>query len=391
MGQARNWTREEDDYLEEMWGTVSVPGIAAKLNRTRGAIKERSSKKGLGRFLESGEYITLNQLAAALYGNDYNGGYAYISCGENRGLPIHTKLRDKQRVRVVYLSEFWKWAEKNRSYLDFSRMEPLALGKEPPWVAEQRAKDATAFPLQQKRPWTSADDDLLKIMLKKHRYTRQEISERLHRSEGAIQRRCTDLGLKERPLRASTVPSRPWDDEMLQALADGIRAGDSYAAIGRRLGKSEKAVRGKVYTVYLTENADAVRAMMGAGPWGGGAPVPTVKQAIYIPKHAATVKRELSALASVIQNLVLQQKVLAMGWEKFWQRQMCQHWSDTKGCSAGCSDCDSCTEFLRIKPQFCSRCGRDFFERAQNRFCPECRAARKKQAQRRWCRENHRA
>lgn len=386
MGQARNWTRKEDDYLEENWGTISVPGMAAKLNRSRIAIKERASKKGLGRFLESGEYITLHQLEMALSGREVGGGYTHISWGEKRGLPVHTKLRDQQRVRVVYLSEFWAWAEKNRAYIDFSKMQPLALGEEPPWVTEQRAKDARSFPLQQKRPWLPDEDALLIDLLKMHKYTWPEVSERLRRSEGAIQRRCTDLGLKERPLRASTATDRPWDDEAFKILADGIRAGDSYAVIGHRLGKSEKAVRGKVYATYLTEDADKVRAMMGAGPWGGGAPVPTVRQAVNLSKHAATVKRELAAIAGILQC-----RAIAMGWEKFWQRKMCQHWSDTKGCSAGCSDCDSCTEFLRIKPQFCSRCGRDFFERAQNRFCPECRAARKKQAQRRWRRENRRA
>lgn len=38
--------------------------------------------------------------------------------------------------KIIYLDEFWKWAEKNRSFLDFSKMEPLALGKEPGWVNE---------------------------------------------------------------------------------------------------------------------------------------------------------------------------------------------------------------------------------------------------------------
>lgn len=64
------------------------------------------------------------------------------------------------------------------------------------------------------------------------------------------------------------------------------------------------------------------------------------------------------------------------------------NWDDIGGCSAGCTDCDSCTAFRRIQPQYCARCGGTFYERKENRFCAACRIARKKQAQRHWCRVN---
>ena len=46
-----------------------------------------------------------------------------------------------------------------------------------------------------------------------------------------------------------------WTSEDFEILADGIRHGDSYAAIGKAVGRSEKCVRSKVYNDYLTENA----------------------------------------------------------------------------------------------------------------------------------------
>ena len=77
----------------------------------------------------------------------------------------------------------------------------------------------------------------------------------VHRSAGAIQRRCTDLGLKNRPVKADNHGSAAvWTQEDFDKLADGIRRGDSYTLIGKALGKSEKAIRGKVYFVYLTES-----------------------------------------------------------------------------------------------------------------------------------------
>ena len=269
----RTWTPEEERYLEDHWGTVSIPGIAKTLERTVSAIKVRAERLGLGGVLNSGDYVTLNQLMIAVTGNSQSYSYQMQSWVRNRGLPVHTKRVNKCTWRVVYLDEFWAWAEQHRSFIDFSKLEPLALGKEPKWVPEQRKKDFQAFSLQRKDPWTPDEDRRLKMLLQKHKYGYAELSEILCRSEGAITRRCNDLGLKERPVRADNHgKASVWTDADYQALADGIRHGDSYPMIGKVVGRSEKAVRGKVYFTYLTEDADKVRAMLKDGPWGYGAP-----------------------------------------------------------------------------------------------------------------------
>ena len=374
------WKKEEELYLEENWGTISIPTIAKNLGRSVDAIKVRASRLGLGPCLLGGEYVSFNQLVIALTGH-ISHSYHLISWVENRGFPIHTKRVNKNTFRVVYLDEFWEWAEKNKSFIDFSKMEPLALGEEPDWVAEQRHKDYNAFYLQRKTPWTPEEDSQLLYLLKKQQYSYTEISERLHRSVGAIQRRCTDLGTKYRPVKAdNTGEGSKWTKEHYRILAEGIRNGDSYALIGTKIGKSEKAIRGKVYTVYFTENADKIRSMLQNGEWGYGAPVPTVKQAKHINGYSVEIKRNLSLLAGVLKF-----RMNELGYEPYWQRFMCMNWDDFNGCSAGCTDCDSCAEFIRIKPQYCVRCGGTFYEREENNLCKDCRAARKKQAQKKWC------
>ena len=375
----RRWTTEEIVYLQENYGKYSIPNLAKKLGKSVAAIKVMRQRLGLGAFLMCGEYVSLNQLLLTISGGASTYSYKMTSWVKNRGLPIHTKKVEKCSFRVVYLDEFWEWAEKNRSFLDFSKMEPLALGEEPLWVAEQRKKDVNAFRLQRKDPWTSEEDSKLIMLLKMHKYGYAELSEMLHRSAGAIQRRCTDLGIKERPVKADNHSAEAkWTDADFEILADGIRNGDSYTAIGRRIGKSEKAIRGKVYFVYLTENADKVRAMMGKQPWGSGAPVPTVKQAVHLSRTRTETKAILEQLASVLYRRTLELK--KTDYDKYFQRAMCMNWDDLHSfCGAGCEDCDSCTEFVRIQPQYCVRCGGTFFERTENRVCAPCRAARKRQ------------
>ena len=163
------WKPEEISYLEENWGYVSIPSIAAKLNRTPVAIQNKARRLCLGPALLGGDYITFNQLIKAVTGLSQSYSYHLISWVKNRGLPIHKRKVKNNSVRVVYLDEFWEWAEKNKSFLDFSKMEPLILGEEPEWVKEQRRKDYQAFALQRKDPWTPAEDSKLLNLLKKQK------------------------------------------------------------------------------------------------------------------------------------------------------------------------------------------------------------------------------
>lgn len=226
-GTKRHWTAEEESLLAESWGVCGIPALAKKLNRSQQAIKIRASRLHLGPLLMGGDYVTLNQLVTAF---NRTGSYSYkmISWVENRGLPVHNKRVQQNTFRVVYLKEFWTWAEKNRSFLDFSKLEPLAFGEEPAWVAEQRKRDFKACSLQRKDPWTPAEDAKLRMLLEQYKYTYEQMSDMLRRSPGAIQRRCADLGLKARPVRINPHgPEAVWHQEDYDRLAEGIKSGES--------------------------------------------------------------------------------------------------------------------------------------------------------------------
>ncbi|MBM6680067.1 hypothetical protein [Pseudoflavonifractor capillosus] len=373
MSRYPNWSATEEEYLAENWGRTSIPSLSKHLGRSQNAVIVRAQRMGLGAFLESGDYVTYNQLLLAVTRTTAGSGYKLKSWVEKRGLPIHYKRVGKNRWRVVYLDEFWAWAEKNKAFIDWTKMERYALGEEPAWVEEQRRHCANSFANQRKDPWTGFEDSRLKALLKLHRYGYAELSKELQRSVGAIQRRIQDLGLKERPIRADN--HNPWMAAEFQILADGIREGRGYSEIADQVGRSEKAVRGRVFQVYKTENLDKVRAMLGAGPWGTGAPTPTAWQDRF-HKGTRRLVSQLAGLLAYHRN--------ELGYEPYWQRHMCQHWNPVKGCTAGEENCDTCTSFQRIRPQYCKRCGGEFLERQVHDFCSRCRAARKKQAQKKY-------
>ena len=57
------------------------------------------------------------------------------------GLPVKWHIVKNNRFRVIDIDDFWKWAEKNKSILDFSRFEKYGLGAEPEWVDIKRKAD----------------------------------------------------------------------------------------------------------------------------------------------------------------------------------------------------------------------------------------------------------
>lgn len=381
MGSGPDWSKAETEYLQEAWGTVSVPTIAKNMNRPIGGIINKARRLKLGPALENGTYITLNQLHQTFIGGpfSYNKIKSWIT---QRNIPVHTKRVNNCSFKIVYIDEFWKWAERHRVFLDFSRLEKNALGTEPEWVDEQRRADIRKNKAIKKSKWTPDEDAKLMKLLKEYKYTYAEIAKKLSRGEGAVARRCVDLGVKERPLRADPhAETSVWTENDISLLAECIRKGMSYYEISQMLGKSEKACRGKVSYVYFTENLDKVRAILGNGKWGCGVPEPRIKQ---VRKHSGFrqgIKKDLTSLVTVLRY-----RMNELGYDGFWQRHSCMNWDDIKGCTAGGTDCDSCIEFRRVQPQYCSRCGKTFFERKEQKFCAECRAARKKQAQKHYAR-----
>jgi hypothetical protein len=369
MAKQSNWTKEEDSYLMDNWGKKSLGSIAKNLNRSESGVKIKVVRLGLGAFLDAGEYISFNQLSIAL-GRGTASSYTITSWVKNRNFPLKYKTVNNCRFRVVYLDDFWKWAEQNRTFIDFSKVEENILGAEPSWVKEQRKADQKKAAAYKLTPWTHAEDTELKRLLKKYRYSYFDLSQKLGRTCGAIQRRICDLGLKERPIKADNTIK--WTPEELEQLASLIKSGTPYPLMSEVISKSEKAIRGKVGATYKTENLDNVIKMIGFGAWGDGKPIPLVKQDF----RRVSVKNNIATLAGIL--LMHRNQICFDG---YWQKDMCTHWDELKGCTAGEHDCDSCVSFQRIKEQYCRRCGTSIWSRNEKHICDRCAQQRKKQAQ----------
>ena len=252
MVMSKPWTTEEISFLQDSWGTKPIDSIAKQLNRSPISIQRKANRLNLGAWLDSGDYITLNQLWKTL-GLGNGNGYRKISWIEKRAFPIKYKRSTKRRTQIVFIKDFWKWAEDNLDILDLSKLEPLSLGEEPKWVDSKRINDRMKHIQVQNTSWTTYEDNKLLDMLKSYRYTTKQIANYLHRTEQAVLQRINKLNVPYRPIPESK--HNKWTDEEVTILKDKLLQGYNYVHITEYIpNHSEKAIKSKVYQMYGTQD-----------------------------------------------------------------------------------------------------------------------------------------
>lgn len=243
MGRAKNWTKEEIEYLQDRWGNVSLKSIALRLGRSIEAVKLKAGKLGLKDARMNFAGITINQLALAL-DKSYNQIVKYWI--PHYGLPVKRKIfASSARVLVIGYDEFWSWAEQHKELINLAKMEPNLLGAEPVWAKVKRKADhMRSQKTFQAVDWAPEEDQRLVQVLGTKGITYPEVARMFDRSEASIKRRLHDLGVKVRPVRLEN--HRKYTPEEVQTLLRMAEEGYSYETIGEALGKSALGIRGKL-------------------------------------------------------------------------------------------------------------------------------------------------
>ena len=256
MGRNKAWSKEEEEYLDEKWGELSIGTIAERLNRTPKAVRTKAVKMQLGGFLLNGDYVTFNTLLQTLgyYGKGYDNKWI-----KNHNFPVRRKRVEKRAIKIVNIPEFWKWAEKNQDVFSFAKFIPNSLGREPKWVQSKRESDIIRAHKKIRTTWTEEDDRYLIFLLDQYQYTITEIANRMTRTEFAIERRIAKLNIKQRPVKASPIK---WDDEKKELLKNMILRSRSYEEIADKIGCSAKAAKNMAIRIYGTSNQDKIRGLM---------------------------------------------------------------------------------------------------------------------------------
>lgn len=273
------WSNEEIEFLEDNWGYKSIPVIAKSLNRTISAVKAKAVKLGLGDHLDSGKYITFNQLIKEL---GYKDSYTWVLERYTRyGCPIKTKKKLKHAYKVINIDEFWKWAEENKDIVKFNKLEENSLGKEPAWVKEKRILDKSNLKIvNNNRLWTKEEDNLLIAKVKSYRYTWADLAKEFNRTEPAIRKRLQRLNCPYRPIARNNKVG--WTKEENNELKELFLKGYSSDFIAKKLNKSEFAIIERIRILKANPNVEFKTRL-----W-------TMQEELYLFKNKEKCNKELA-------------------------------------------------------------------------------------------------
>ena len=256
MGRNKAWSKEEEEYLDEKWGELSISTIAERLNRTPKAVRTKAVKMNLGGFLINGDYITFNTLIQTL---GYYGKYFDNKWIKEHNFPVRRKRVEKRAIKIVNIQEFWRWAYNNQEVFSFAKFVPNSLGKEPDWVQSKREADILRKHRKVRSSWTKEDDRYLLFLLDQYQYTITEIANRMSRTEFAVERRIAILNIMQRPVKAERIK---WDNEKKEILKDMILKSRSYEEIAEKVGCSAKAAKNMAIRIFETSNQDKIRGKL---------------------------------------------------------------------------------------------------------------------------------
>ena len=198
------WSQEDINFLEDHVGSYSFTYIAEKLGRTVVAVENMARKVGLGNPRAVAGYFSLVRVADILSLDPM----VLIRWIDKYDFPAQKKSLTRQRTSSskqyrysIDPEEFWKWAEKHKHLINFSKMEDGVLLPEPNWVSRQRFIDAQTIPKRARERWTDYEVMKLKQYMDLG-WTAKEMAKALNRTEKACSSKATALKKEREPVKS---------------------------------------------------------------------------------------------------------------------------------------------------------------------------------------------
>jgi len=235
---ANAWTLEDENYLEDNFGKVSLKTITSNLNRTESAVMSKACKIGVTQ-KDNANWYTLADFCQRANLSRTTVQYWIDECG----FPTTRNKKVSKKYIRVYPDKFWEWAETNKHRIQWTEFPKYALDNESNWVDEIRKSSKRK--VNKRRNWSNYEIVELKRLLNLEQYTYPELTEKLDRSHGAIKRKIYDLRLPV-PLYVNRGAAREYRNEEIEEAVNLYEKGYPMHAIAKNLNRTEMGLRGKL-------------------------------------------------------------------------------------------------------------------------------------------------
>lgn len=230
----KKWKKEDEMQLEEKWGTKAIEKLAKELGRTVGALRTKAWSMKLGGQLEAdGNIMKISDI------EKYIGiSRSRIETLEKNGLIClkKKKITKSKKTKCIETKDLLEFLKNNQDIWDSRRLTDQIFVVEPDWLKEKIERDRKNPPIQKKR-WTETERNLARtLLLAGHDY--EQIGNRLERTKGSVRRELINMLLSYRIARF-------WKGNEIKIIQE-MYSHKTAQEIGEIIGRSEKAVRGKI-------------------------------------------------------------------------------------------------------------------------------------------------
>ena len=174
----REWTAEEEKYMNKYYLRQPTKRTAKVLNRSIESVRKKAVQMGINTYYDG--YLSAHVLAECFSTNTQ----VIKRWIEKFNLPA-IKINDsKHRTRYQIDPEnFWKWADGHRDVINWSGYDLCSILPEPQWVEFEQSRYKTK---RHCRKFTVNEIVQIKHMLRRC-MTYKEIAEKLGRTERSIE------------------------------------------------------------------------------------------------------------------------------------------------------------------------------------------------------------
>ena len=226
INEGKRYTKEEDIYIEERWGNVSVKAIAKKLGRSEKAIKTRAYRLNLGGSTYTADKLTTGE-CSKIVGVHITTINNWI---KNFGLKAKLKKTNNKPVYRIDIDDFIDFLEQHQHLWNATNVEEHALGFEYDWLIAKRNKDKSENTFKTNSEWTTGEERKA-IEYFRQGLSTKEISPLLNRTALALRKKRAEFirrgveGIESSPVwteyqKAFTIKN--WGKMNTEDIADVI-------------------------------------------------------------------------------------------------------------------------------------------------------------------------
>lgn len=172
----RDWTPEEEQYLEKWYEKRGVLFLAKKLKRTENSVKRKAQSMGMNAYVLEKLYV---RTVAKCFNCDSSVINRWIS---KYNLPYSQVIRGQATCKLIDQEQFWKWAKEHQSIIPWNKYESGSILPEPDWLKDTIRN----YAYKNNRKSITDYDRLAVVSLRRKGCTFKEISEQTGRTLDSV-------------------------------------------------------------------------------------------------------------------------------------------------------------------------------------------------------------